>query len=210
DDYAAFLLPPVLARFGEAHPLVTVEMICEPSVQLVRAVDEGRLDLAITMRVPDRSMEFLRRERLVWVASPHHVPWQNDPLPIALFAPGCIVRTEVLRALGQADRAYRCTYSSPSLLGLLAVVQAGLAVTGLALCSVPSNLRIIGEAEGLPTLADAEVGIFRSPGAMDSAVKCLDGFLRRELTVERDRSLAAEASVPLSSLESARLPSGLN
>ncbi|MBR7539743.1 LysR family transcriptional regulator, partial [Mycobacterium tuberculosis] len=27
DDYAAFLLPPVLSRFAEAHPLVPVELV---------------------------------------------------------------------------------------------------------------------------------------------------------------------------------------
>lgn len=182
DDYAASLLPPLLSRFAAAHPLVTVELVCEPSSALVKAIDEGRLDLAIVTRRPDQALEVLRRERLVWVASPHHVAWQEDPLPIALFELECTARTHVLRALADADRAYRCTYSSPSLLGLVAVVQAGLAVAGLAQCSVPPGLRIVGDNEGLPPLHDLEIGILRSVAAVSAAVEELNNFLRRDLS----------------------------
>ncbi|MBN8939215.1 MAG: LysR family transcriptional regulator [Rhizobiales bacterium] len=182
DDYAAFLLPPVLARFAAEHPLVTVELICEASTALARTMSEGRLDLAILTRSPTQPLEVMRRERLVWVASPQHVAWEGEPLPVALFEPGCAARIHVLRALGEAGRAYRSSYSSASLLGLIAVVQAGLAVAGLAACSVPPSLRIIGENEGLPPLDDLEIGILRSPAPATAAVERLNDFLRRDLS----------------------------
>ena len=181
DDYAAFLLPPVLSRFAEDHPLVTVELICEQSTALVKTLAEGRLDLAIVTRLPDQPLDVIRLERFVWVASPNHVAWQTDPLPVALFEPGCAARMNVLQALGEADRSYRCTYSSASLLGLIAVVQAGLAVAGLAQRSVPPSLRIIGGNEGLPVLPDLEIGILRNPMSTTPAVDRLHDFLRRDL-----------------------------
>jgi len=181
DDYAAFLLPPVLSRFAEDHPLVTVELICEQSTALVKTLAEGRLDLAIVTRLPDQPLDVIRLERFVWVASPNHVAWQTDPLPVALFEPGCAARMNVLQSLGDADRSYRCTYSSASLLGLIAVVQAGLAVAGLAQRSVPQSLRIIGANEGLPALPDLEVGILRNPLSTTPAVDRLHDFLRRDL-----------------------------
>ena len=181
DDYAAFLLPPVLSRFAEDHPLVTVELICEQSTALVKTLAEGRLDLAIVTRLPDQPLDVIRLERFVWVASPNHVAWQTDPLPVALFEPGCAARMNVLQALGEADRSYRCTYSSASLLGLIAVVQAGLAVAGLAQRSVPPSLRIIGGNEGLPVLPDLEIGILRNPLSSTPAVDRLHDFLRRDI-----------------------------
>jgi DNA-binding transcriptional LysR family regulator len=181
DDYAAFLLPPVLSRFAAEHPLVTVELICEQSTALVKTLAEGRLDLAIVTRLPEQPLEVIRLERFVWVASPNHVAWETDPLPVALFEPGCAARMNVLQALGDVDRSYRCTYSSASLLGLIAVVQAGLAVAGLALGSVPPSLRIIGGNEGLPVLPDLEIGILRNPLSMTPAVERLNDFLRRDL-----------------------------
>ena len=181
DDYAAFLLPPVLSRFAADHPLVTVELICEQSTALVKTLAEGRLDLAIVTRLPDQPLEVIRLERFVWVASPNHVAWENDPLPVALFEPGCAARMNVLQALGDVDRSYRCTYSSASLLGLIAVVQAGLAVAGLAQRSVPASLRIIGANERLPVLPDLEIGILRNPLSTTPAVDRLNDFLRRDL-----------------------------
>ncbi|AZO44887.1 LysR family transcriptional regulator [Mesorhizobium sp. M7D.F.Ca.US.005.01.1.1] len=181
DDYAAFLLPPVLSRFAAEHPLVTVELICEQSTALVKTLAEGRLDLAIVTRLPEQPLDVIRLERFVWVASPNHVAWETAPLPVALFEPGCAARMNVLQALGDADRSYRCTYSSASLLGLIAVVQAGLAVAGLALRSVPPSLRIIGGNEGLPVLPDLEIGILRNPLSMTPAVERLNDFLRRDL-----------------------------
>jgi DNA-binding transcriptional LysR family regulator len=181
DDYAAFLLPPVLSRFAEDHPLVTVELVCEQSTALVKTLAEGRLDLAIVTRLPEQPLDVIRLERFVWVASPNHVAWQADPLPVALFEPGCAARMNVLQALGDADRSYRCTYSSASLLGLVAVVQAGLAVAGLAQRSVPQSLRVIGANEGLPALPDLEIGILRNPLSTTPAVDRLHDFLRRDL-----------------------------
>ena len=184
DDYAAFLLPPVLSRFAADHPLVTVELICEQSTALVKTLAEGKLDLAIVTRLPEQQLEVIRLERFVWVASPNHVAWESDPLPVALFEPGCAARMNVLQALGDADRAYRCTYSSASLLGLIAVVQAGLAVAGLAQRSVPPSLRIVGANERLPALPDLEIGILRNPFSTTPAVDRLNEFLRRDLAQE--------------------------
>ena len=100
--------------------------------------------------LPEQALDVIRLERFVWVASPNHVAWENDPLPVALFEPGCAARMNVLQALGDADRSYRCTYSSASLLGLIAVVQAGLAVAGLA--SAACRLRCASSAamKGFP------------------------------------------------------------
>ncbi|AYM08910.1 LysR substrate-binding domain-containing protein [Agrobacterium tumefaciens] len=182
DDYAAFLLPPVLARFAVEHPLMTVELVCEPSAALSRAIDEGRIDLAIITRLPDQPIKVSRREPFVWVASPSHATWQESPLPIALFEAGCAARMHVMNALGADGRPYRCTYSSASLLGLVAVVQAGLAVAGLALCSVPPSLHVIGQKEGLPALEDLEISILRNAASMAVAVERLEDFLHRALS----------------------------
>jgi len=45
------LLPPVLAQFGAEHPLVMVELVCEPSAALVKAIEDARIDLAIVTRL---------------------------------------------------------------------------------------------------------------------------------------------------------------
>ena len=183
EDYVAHFLPPVLAHFAAEHPLVTVELVCEASRQLVPAVHSGRVDLAIVTRLPDHSCETHRREPLVWVASRDRVAWDADPLPVALFEAGCgPAHAHVVEALNAADRAFRVAYSSASLAGLVAIVEAGLAVAGLARCSVPPSLRIVGEREGLPHIRELEMSVLCCPGPASLATQRLNEFLKWELS----------------------------
>jgi len=180
EDYAASLLPGSLERFGREFPRVTVELACEPTYELAEAIANNSLDIAVVTRFADQPIEVLRKEPMVWVASPIHTVWENKPLPVALFQ-ACAARTNILKALAEAERTYHCTYSSASLTGMVTIVQAGLAVAGLALCSVPPSLTIIGEKEGLPPLHDLEIGILRSPTGENAAVAHLYDALRRDL-----------------------------
>lgn len=181
DDYAAFLLPPVLTRFAADHPLVAIELVCEPSVRLNRLIEMGQIDLAIVTRTPEQAFAVLRDEPCVWVASQRQATWDKDPLPIALFEDGCAAHLNVVEALEAANRPFRRAYSSSSLFGLLAAVQAGLAIAGLARCSVPPSLEIIGEHEGLPPLRSLEICMLQNTASTSGATRRLASFLRAEL-----------------------------
>jgi DNA-binding transcriptional LysR family regulator len=183
EDYVAQFLPPVLAHFATEHPLVTVELVCESSRQLVPAIADGRIDLALVTRLPSQRFKVLRREPIVWLASRIHVAWEKTPLPIALFDAHCgAAHSHVLNALKGLRRGYRIAYSSASLAGLIAVVEAGLAVAGLPLCSAPASFQIVGEREGLPAIRALEMSVLRNPSSTGIAVGKLNDFLRLELS----------------------------
>lgn len=179
EDYVTALLPPILERFGREFPRVTVGLSCASTQELTKSVARGALDLAIVTRFAEYPATVLRREPMVWVASPRHAVWQRDPLPVALFQT-CAARANILKALSDSDRRFVDTYSSASLAGMAAIVQAGLAVAGLALCSVPQSLRIVGENEGLPPIADLEIGLLRA-GTGGGAAQRLQEAIEREL-----------------------------
>jgi DNA-binding transcriptional LysR family regulator len=159
DDYAYSLLPPILSRFAASHPQVEVELICEQSTLLDGRLAAGTVDLAVVTRRPGRDAELLRREPLVWFGSPDHDPQLEEPLPVALYEPGCVARGITLEALAAAQRRHRLAYSSPSLVGLVAVVRAGLAVAVVVECSLPPGLRVLGERDGLPALPSLEIAL---------------------------------------------------
>lgn len=165
EDYAVSLLTPILETFGRDHPRVTVDLACGPSPALTEAIAAGTLDLAIVTRFAGYPAEVLRREPMVWVASPRHAAWEREPLPVALFQT-CAARANILKALADTDTPFDRAYSSASLAGMVTIVQAGLAVAGMALCGVPPSLKVIGENEGLPPLPDLEIGLLR--GGSDS------------------------------------------
>ncbi|PLZ03387.1 LysR family transcriptional regulator [Burkholderia sp. WAC0059] len=163
DDYASSLLPAVLRKFAVAHPRVEIRVIGLPSGALVPLLKDNTLDLACITKIRGVTGEFIRFEPAVWAAARgNQQVWKERPLPIAVFEPGSTVRSYAIAALQRAGIKYRMSYESPSLLGVVSMVEAGLAVTPLARCSVPKHLAELGEAEGLPPLAALEVVLARS------------------------------------------------
>ncbi|WGF86509.1 LysR substrate-binding domain-containing protein [Marinivivus vitaminiproducens] len=178
DDYASSLLPPVLARFAATFPRVEVQVRCESSNRLYDLVSRRELDLALVTRQPIRAdLATVRYEPLVWISAFESSVHEHDPVPLAVFQPGCRTRELALRALTSADRRHRIAYSSPSLAGLLAVVDAGLAVAAVARCSVPTGLRVLGEKHGFPPMPPLELSVAQATLTPTAAVEALAGHI---------------------------------
>jgi DNA-binding transcriptional LysR family regulator len=166
EDYATSLFPPILKKFSATYPKVEIQVMGLPSVALEPMVKDGTVDLACATRVKGLHGEFLRHEPLVWAAAPGATDiWRERPLPIAVFLPGSVAREKAIRSLERARITYRTSYESASLLGLLTMAEAGLAVTPLAKCAVPAHFSLLGAANGLPEIGTLEVVLARSAGS---------------------------------------------
>ncbi|WP_448203638.1 LysR substrate-binding domain-containing protein [Azospirillum sp. sgz302134] len=174
DDYATMLLPDVLARFAASYPEVPVEVVCDNSPDLVAEIDKGRYDLALVTRHPDtKSGELVRREPVAWVAPPQGAIEREDPLPLALFPKGCVVRDIAVAALEGMGRGWRAAFTSKSVVAVHGAVLGGLGVTAMEACTVPPTLRRLTEADGFPTLPDIDIALHRAPGAAAKPVRLL-------------------------------------
>ncbi|MEQ8371405.1 MAG: LysR substrate-binding domain-containing protein [Alphaproteobacteria bacterium] len=183
DDYVARFLPPILAGCHREMPQIEIEMTCRPTSELVRMQAGGLLDVAVvTVGGVVREAEILAHEPLVWVTSERHLAHETEPLPLALFDPGCPCREAVCEALDRTGRPYRLVYSSPSHVGLLCAVQAGIAITAIPRSTVPAGLHVLGPEDGLPPLPDQTFGLLRgrnlSPGAQRFADYVAHSFAR--------------------------------
>jgi DNA-binding transcriptional LysR family regulator len=181
DDYATWVLPDILARFAHANPLVYVEVHTGLSAELLKQLGRS-LDLVLAMH-PERGAtgEVLRVERAVWAAAAHRDLHHRDPLPLALYPRGCLFRRWALEALDQTGRAWRMSYMSPSLAAVAEAVRAGLAISVFKRSLLPRDLRVLGEAEGLPKLPSAEIALHRASDRPSAAVAELALHLRRGL-----------------------------
>nr|WP_311527090.1 LysR substrate-binding domain-containing protein [uncultured Ralstonia sp.] len=163
DDYASSLFPPILKKFSVSYPKVEIQVIGLPSVALAPMLRDGAVDLVCATRVKGLTGEFLRHEPMVWAAGPGATEiWRERPLPIAVFLPGSVAREKAIRSLERAKIAYRTSYESPSLLGLLTMARADLAITPLARCAVPSDFTLLGATHGLPEIGSLEIVLARS------------------------------------------------
>lgn len=170
EEQASTYLPELLSRFTERFPEVRLELICNISTALVHDFQEGLLDAVLAIRhMPTQSGRLLGREPLVWVVAEDKSLDGWETLPLALNPEGCIFRAHAFAALGREDRHWDVRYSSQSPTGLNLPVQAGLALTVKTPRSVPDGCRIVGDAEGLPSLGHVEIEIHRAPGRSSEA-----------------------------------------
>lgn len=184
DDYASSLLPSILKKFSGTYPKVEIQVVGMPSVALAPMVRDGSVDLVCGTRVKGLTGEFIRHEPMVWAAAPAaNEIWRERPLPIAVFMPGSVARENAIASLERAKIGYRTSYESPSLMGLLSMVEAGLAVAPLAQCAVPAHFTLVGAAQGLPDIAALEVVLARS--AKSKRAPC--DFLAEKIMTELRR-----------------------
>jgi DNA-binding transcriptional LysR family regulator len=174
DDYADRFLPEILARFSRTHPLVTVDVDCVMSVYLYDRVKNGEIDVAlVTESCNVEADEVFRTEPLVWVTSARHSVHLLDTLPVAVSHAGCEWRNTVTRALDDAARKYRITYSSPNSNAINAAVVAGIAVGAMPELCVRPGMRVLTEKDGFPPLGSFNIGIVHKPGRRSSAAVAL-------------------------------------
>lgn len=184
DDYATAVLAPLLGGFALGRPGVDVEVHTGLTVHLLERLGRD-LDLVLGMQPAGQGGgEALRRDRAVWAGSPRHDAHARDPIPLALYPPGCLFRRWAMDALDRAGRRWRLAYMSPSLAAVAAAAAAGLAVTVIKAGTCPATLRVLEPADGLPPLPDVDIVLYRAPGRPPRAVARLADHLAAALRQE--------------------------
>jgi len=200
DDYAFGYLPPVLKRFADTHPAVQVDVLCEPSEELIDRLKRGELDLTLASAQETRGLEQvpLWQGPLVWVTSTRYAPHRLDPLPLALSSAdplaersGCEWGNAAVRALARAGRRYRIAYISSSQVGTHAPVLAGLAITVSAQAWLPEGLRPVRPDEGLPKLPDYGIVMIKGRHARQPVTDALASHIEESCRLDARQGRAA-------------------
>ncbi len=176
EDFATHRLPRVLADFARSHPRVALEVHCQLTVLLLEGFERGDFDLVLVKR--DRegpgAGERVWREPLVWSGGSGYAFDADQPLPLVLSPQPCVYRKRALEALDRSGRPWRVAYTSTSLAGAIAAVEAGLGVTVLPKDMVPGRLRVLAGETGLPDLADTEIALLRAPNLSPAGARLAD------------------------------------
>lgn len=163
EEYATLYFPRILKRFAEKYPLVQVNLHCDRSDSLRKMLKQGKLELCLrnTATIGTDAV-FLRKEPLVWVGAHDAEPERESPLPLAMFNEECINRQWAIEALEKNSIRYRIAYSSPSISGIVAAVQSGLAIAPIGASTFTPNLRVIS-SDKLPVLPSANICLYHPP-----------------------------------------------
>jgi DNA-binding transcriptional LysR family regulator len=192
EDFATVYLPDILGAFARAHPRVALAVTCDLTLNLLDRLQAGALDLALVKREPLGPDLGVRvwREPLVWVAADRAVLKPEAPAPLVIAPAPCVYRRRAVAALEARGRTWRAAYTSPSLAGQHAALRAGLGLTVLPREMVPDDLVLLGEADGLPPLEDAEIALLKARGGAPRAADRLAEFILASLDRRAGRPVA--------------------
>ena len=157
-DFAETWLPAALGRFRRAHPTVRIEATVDRNSLLTYRLDAVDLDLALTLTDGVRpNAEVLATLPMVWIGG-HNVSWtKGEAVPLALLEAPCMFRTAAINALEAEGMSWHVAFTSPSLAGLWAAVDAGLGIALRTQASVPGHLTVLDERSGLPSLSSVHL-----------------------------------------------------
>ena len=183
EDFATVHLPDILGAFARSHPRVALAVTCDLTLNLLDRLQAGALDLALVKREPlgPDLGERVWREPLDWVAADRGVLKPEAPAPLVIAPAPCVYRRRAVAALEARGRTWRAAYTSPSLAGQHAALRAGLGLTVLPREMVPDDLVLLGEADGLPPLEDAEIALLKARGGAPRAADRLAEFILASL-----------------------------
>jgi DNA-binding transcriptional LysR family regulator len=135
-DFAA-VLPDVLRQFASLYPRTQVELRVEGNGALIEAMDQGQLDLSLTIGFADRKGALLLGELpALWICS-RTFRVDDSPLPLAVLGPQCAFRKAAVEQLEAAGTAYRIAATSPAWTACGQRCKAGLASPHVRRCSCP-------------------------------------------------------------------------
>jgi DNA-binding transcriptional LysR family regulator len=186
-DFAETWLPALVARFRRSHPGIKVNIGVDRSTSLQTRVERGELDLALVFADKRPASSIWSSELpMTWIGRSNFTRGVDESVSLAVFDPPCAFRAAAAAALDCAGIEWNVAFTSPSLAGLWAAVDAGLGISVRTPAGIPSHLSVLRESSGLPVLPKVMLAMYAS-AEMSPAGEHLRGVLIESLTT----SLAA-------------------
>jgi len=185
-DFSASQLTKLLSEFARSRPALRLDVRCELSVEIQRALEHGELDLALYKRDAGGGDAIaVWPEQLRWVASQRHpVNFKRDPVPLVMFGHGCLYRNRMIHAIEAAGRTWHIAYTSANLPGIQAAVSVGLGVSILPETAILSDHRVLKVTDGFPRITGTELALVASAEASPAARRLADVLVESCSTVQ--------------------------
>jgi DNA-binding transcriptional LysR family regulator len=196
-DATEFLLPPLLARFSQLYPNVQIELHADRTAHLLQALKRGDIEIGL-VAVPEGTADSmhpsvrLRTSPLVWMAAADYVHDPSQSVPLVLPDEPSHYRATALATLDAHRIRWRIrqVYASLAFGGLRAALRAGLGVTVRVIEMLTPDLRVLGEAEGLPRLPTISLDLYLRDKRVSQPARALfesvgEGGIRQPMRMRR-------------------------
>ena len=180
DDHSKEKLSRIIAEFAREHPKVELTVHCALSTGFSEQLATGGLDIAVhEVEHAEAGMVLLHEEQLTWAVSRIHDVLEQDPLPVALFDRACWWRDAALGSLDRTGRAYRIVYTSESVTGVAAAIEAGIAIGVLGGSALAPGLRALTKADGFAAVPSSKLVIEFGRNPDEDLCAAMTGAIKR-------------------------------
>jgi len=187
-DVADTLLPTILSQLVRWAPKLNIELDVGRSPFLMDALHRGEVDMTISTRFdPNLEGILLRTSPTVWICSAHYQHQQGSTLPLILADYPSIFRRVAINALDAAGIRWNSAYTTSNLLGIKAAVKARLGITARSTELLDSEMRVLGESDGLPRLPDTQYWLWVRPGSSQSLARQAFSLLSTTLSLPKPK-----------------------
>jgi DNA-binding transcriptional LysR family regulator len=186
-DFAETVLPSVLATFSRAHRSVEIDVQVERSSDLLKGLRSKRLDLVLMFWMGEIQEEFsatvIGKRPMKWIVHPNFET--EETLRLVLFAPPCAFRDVATRILER--KSWKQTFSSASLSGTWAAVEAGLGISIRTDLGIPANLQMLEKLPGTKRLPSVKLILLEGRTPVTVVTTRLKDALIQHLRSEKPR-----------------------
>lgn len=180
DDHGQAKLAKILSAFAQSHPQVELEVTCTISTEFPDLLSRGRLDLAVyEVETVSRNEEVVFEDPTCWVMSRYRDLLAEEPVPVALFDRACWWREAALKSLEARGRPYRIAFSSQSVAGVTAAVEAGIAIGLLGRSTLAGHLKVLGNEHGFASTPLSKLVIGVAASANQDLVRTMKSAIRQ-------------------------------
>jgi len=167
-DIADTILPPILSHIARSAPKLRLEIDVGRSPFLMDDLHRGKVDMVISTR-EDSGLEgfALRTSPVWWICSAQYIHVPGEPIPLILVDEPSIYRRYAIEALERANIPWRQAYLASNLIGIKAATRAGLGVTARSMEMLGPDMRVLGEADGLPRMPDVTYHLWIRPNTVN-------------------------------------------
>ncbi|MGS4986480.1 LysR substrate-binding domain-containing protein [Roseibium sp. RP-7] len=180
DDHGQAKLAKILSAFAQSHPQVELEVTCTISTDFPELLSRGKMDLAVyEVETIGRNEEVVFEDPTCWVMSRYRDLLAEEPVPVALFDRACWWREAALKSLEARGRPYRIAFSSQSVAGVTAAVEAGIAIGLLGRSTLAGHLKVLGNEHGFASTPMSKLVIGVAASANQDLVRTMKSAIRQ-------------------------------
>jgi len=163
DETADTILPFLLNRISSVYPKLALDVRVKRNPFMVEMLDQQEVDLVVTTTQPAHFESIvLRTSPTLWYCAADYVFQKGETVPLVVLDNPSPYRDMMIEQLNAARIPWRIAYVASTLSAVRAAVKAGLGITSRPVEMMSPELRVLGNADGLPAMPDTQYMLCRN------------------------------------------------